>query len=150
MFSFQNIKEIGNTMVGSIVMMHFARFSGYLNYFNSDFNPWIIVGNRIQQSSQRHWSKSVLMAGSKLGFLELSRVNLGSNLTRIIKYVGFDVETWKMLFWDDFDQLWLMVNPWLTKGILVNLAWNGVLSATIPKQVTPRQSKCFRSPMEES
>ena len=34
-----------------------------------------------------------------------------------------------MLFLDDFDQLWLLVNLGLTTGILVNLTWNGILSA---------------------
>ena len=45
MSSFQNTKEIGNSMVESKVMAlgsmltRFARFSGYLNCFNSDFDP---------------------------------------------------------------------------------------------------------------
>ena len=45
MSSFQNTKEIGNPTVRSkvmalgIVLTRFAQFSGYLNYFNFDFNP---------------------------------------------------------------------------------------------------------------
>jgi len=45
MSSLQKTKEIENPTVGSKVMalesilMRFARFSRYLNYFNSDFDP---------------------------------------------------------------------------------------------------------------
>ena len=54
MSSFQNTKEIGNSTVESKVMAlgsmltRFAWFSGYLNCFNSDFDPWIVVGKGIQ------------------------------------------------------------------------------------------------------
>ena len=39
----------------------------------------------------------------------------------------------KMLFWDDFDRFWLLVDPRLTRVILLNLSWNGTLSALMPK-----------------
>jgi len=53
MSSFQNTKEIENRTVGSKVMTSgsmltcFVQFSGYLNRFNSDFDPWIVVGKGI-------------------------------------------------------------------------------------------------------
>ena len=89
MSSFQKTKEIKFPMVRSKVMtlgsvlMHFWRFSQYLNHFNSDFNPWIVVGMRIWLSLQWHWFQLVLIAGSKLGFLgpikSQLRVKLGQN-----------------------------------------------------------------------
>ena len=89
MSSFQNTKEIKIPTFGSkfmilrSVLMHFWRFSQYLNHFNSDFNPWIVVGMRIWLSLQWHWFQLVLMAGSKLGFLgpikSQLRVKLGQN-----------------------------------------------------------------------
>ena len=42
------------------------------------------------------------------------------------------------------------VNLRLTKGILVNLTWNGTLSASMPEWVVPRQLRCFCSPLEKS
>ena len=54
MSSFHNTKENEISMVRSKVMasgselMCFARFFGHLNRFNSDFNPWIVVGKGIQ------------------------------------------------------------------------------------------------------
>ena len=50
MSSFQKTKEIKIIMVGSKVLTSesvlkcFSRFSQYLNRFNSDFDPWIVVG----------------------------------------------------------------------------------------------------------
>ena len=49
MSSFHNTKEFDISIVGSKVMAlgseltHFAWFSRYLNRFNSDFDPWIVV-----------------------------------------------------------------------------------------------------------
>jgi len=54
MSSFQNTKANEILTVRSKVMalesklMRFARFSRYLNHFNSDFNPWIVVWKGIQ------------------------------------------------------------------------------------------------------
>jgi len=45
--------------------------------------------------------------------------------------------------------IWLSVNLGLTRGILVNLTWNSISSALISEGVAPRQSKCFRSPLEK-
>jgi len=53
MSSFQNTKEIENPTVGSNVMAsgsvptRFIQFSEYLNYFNFDFNPLIVIGKGI-------------------------------------------------------------------------------------------------------
>jgi len=54
-----------------------------------------------------------------------------------------------MLFWNDFDQLRLLVNLGLTRGILVNLTSNGTSSALMPERVVPHQSRYFRGSMEE-
>ena len=51
-------------------------------------------------------------------------VKLGQSLlklTKISNKLKFDVKSWKMMFWGGFDKLWLLVNPRLTKGTLVNL-----------------------------
>ena len=54
MFSFQNTKDIAILIVRSQVMalgselMHFARFPKYLNFFNSNFKPRIVIGKDIQ------------------------------------------------------------------------------------------------------
>ena len=68
---------------------------------------------------------------------------------RVFGALEFDVETYKMSFWDDFDQFWLLVNLGLTMSILVNLTWNGTLSALMLERITPHQSRCFRNPMEK-
>ena len=67
MSSFQKTKYIKIKMVGSKVMtlgsvlMCISQFSKYLNRFNSDFSPWIVIGMGIWLSSQWHWSQLVLM-----------------------------------------------------------------------------------------
>ena len=91
MSSFQNTKEIENITVGSNIMAsrnELTRqtwFSRYLNRFNSDFDPWIVVGKGIWSSLQWHWYKPILNVGSKLEFLVPLRVNLESNLVKIDK-----------------------------------------------------------------
>ena len=91
MSNFQNTKKIGNPMVGSKVMgsrsmlMCFARFFEYLHCFNSYFDPWIVVGKGIWQSSQWHWSQSILTVKSKLMFLVPLGVSVKSNLVKLDK-----------------------------------------------------------------
>ena len=54
MYSFQKSKGIENPTVKSNVMAsrseltRLARFSRYLNHFNFDFSPWIVIGKGIQ------------------------------------------------------------------------------------------------------
>ena len=75
MSNFQKTKEIKIPTVGSKVMtlgsilMRFSQFSQFLNCFNFNFDPWIVVGMRIWLSSQWHWSQPILVTGSRLGFL---------------------------------------------------------------------------------
>ena len=64
----------------------------------------------------------------KIRFLGTSgsqpQVKLGQSLlklTKISNKLKFDVKSWKMMFWGGFEQLGLLVNPGLTRGILVNL-----------------------------
>ena len=52
-------------------------------------------------------------------FWESNSGQTWSKLTKIFDNLRFDVKTWKMLFWDGFDQFLPLVNPGLTKGILV-------------------------------
>ena len=60
MSSFHNTKEIKIQKIGSKVMisrsvlLRFSWVSQYLNCFNFDFDPWIVVRLRIWQSSQWH------------------------------------------------------------------------------------------------
>ena len=76
MFSFQKIKEIEIPMVGlkvtasGSVLTCSTWFWRYLNHFNSDFDPRIVVGKGNR---------------SKLGFLVPLRVNLMSNLVKVNK-----------------------------------------------------------------
>jgi len=62
MSSFQKAKEIkiptveSKVMTSGSVLMRFSRFAQYLNWFNFDFDPWIVVGIRILLSSQWNWS----------------------------------------------------------------------------------------------
>ena len=65
------------------------------------------------------------MTKSKLGFLGPVENQLQVNLVKVAKIsekLGFDVKLWKVLFYEGFDFVWPLVNPWLTKGILVILA----------------------------
>ena len=71
-----------------------------------------------------------------------------SKLPIFSKELGFDIKPWKMLFYDDFDLVWPLVNPGLTKGILVILAKKGTLGALMFKRVAPRHSRCPHGPME--
>ena len=45
-----------------------------------------------------------------------------SKLLKISEELGFDIKPWKMLFSEDFDLVWPLVNPRLTRGILIILA----------------------------
>ena len=72
----------------------------------------------------------------KIRVLVPPRVNIRSNLTKIFEELGFDVKAWKMSFGEDSDLVWILVNPRLTRGILVNLTRKGTLSAPMPEQVT--------------
>ena len=87
----------------------------------------------------------------KIRFFGCSQVStLGqswSKLTKISDNLKFDIKTWRMLFWDDFDQFWPLVNPGMIRGILVNLTWKGILSAPMSKQVVPCQFRWSHDPL---
>ena len=53
-----------------------------------------------------------------------------------------------MLFCEDFNLVWTLVNPGLTRGILIILAKKGILSTPMFKRVMPRHYICSRDPME--
>ena len=72
-----------------------------------------------------------------------------SKLLKISKEFGFDVKLWKVLFCKDFDLVWPLVNPGLTRGILVILAEKGTLSTPTFEQVAPCHYMCSCDPMEK-
>ena len=53
-----------------------------------------------------------------------------------------------MLFYEDFDIVWPLVNLGLTWGTLVILAEKDTLSASVFEQVAPHHYICYRDPME--
>ena len=140
MSSFKKTKEIKIPIVQSKIMTsgnmltRFSRFSQYLNCFNSDFDPWIVVGMRIWLSSQWHWIQPVLTTRSILGFLgpirSQLRVKFGqtwSKFLKISKELEFDIKPWKMLFCEDFDLVWPLLgglfwmpsHMWFVWGIIL-------------------------------
>ena len=159
MSSFQKVKEIKNPTIGSKVMTsgsmltRFSQLSQYLNRFNSDFDPWIVVRMRIWLSLQCHLFQLILMTRSKLGFLgPIEIVNPESNLVKFAKILR-EARVWyktikNVVLWGDFDLVWPLVNSGLTKGILVILAKKCTLSAPMSEQVAPRHYICSHDPME--
>ena len=91
MSSFHKTEEIkiptfgSNVMTLGSVLMCFSQFSQSLNRFNSDFDPWIVIGIRILLSSQKHWSQLVLMTESRLGFLGPTESTLGQTWPNFLK-----------------------------------------------------------------
>ena len=106
-------------MVGSKVMtlesmlMCFSRFSQYLNCFNSDFDPWIVIWMRIWLYLQMHWSQPVLTTGLKLRFLGPTRSQLRVKLAKNLRGTQVWYKTMKNVvlwgFWpcSTFDQTWV-------------------------------------------
>ena len=162
MCSFWKAKELGNPMVGSKVMalgnelVHFAQFSRYLNRFDSDFNPWVVVGKGIQYSLQWHWSQLVLMVGSKLGFFMLSMANFGTNLIKIGQSWRKPPNSTSLTKKHEkccFEVVLTNFDLWSTLG------WLGAFCSIWPKRHfeysdarmgVPCQSRCFHSPLEKS
>ena len=62
-----------------------------------------------------------------------------SKLLKISEKLGFDIKPWKMLFFEDIDLVWPLVNPGLTKGILAKKA---TLSTLMVERVVPRHYIC--------
>ena len=121
---FIKLKKLKIQRLGSM-LMHFSQFSQYLNRFNFYFNTWIIVGMRIWLSSLWHWFQSILASRSKLVFLDPPKIDSESNLVKVAKNLrGAQVryKTMKNVVLWDFNLVWPLVNPRLTKGILVILA----------------------------
>ena len=89
MSSFHKAKELKNPTIGSKVMtsgrvlISFSQFSQHLNCFNSNFDPWIVVGMRIWLYSQWHWFKLIWWMGQNQSFWGPSRVNSLSNLVKV-------------------------------------------------------------------
>ena len=88
----------------------------------------------------------VLTTRSILGFLgpigSQLRVKFGqtwSKFLKISKELEFDIKPWKMLFFEDIDLVWPLVNPGLTKGILAEKA---TLSTLMFERVVPRHYIC--------
>ena len=142
-------------MTSGSVLMRFSWFSQYLNRFNSNFDSWTIVGMRIWLYSQWNWSQTILKARSKLGFprpvesqLRVKPSKTWPKLPKISERLEFDEKLWKVIFWGDFDLVWLSSNLGLTRGILVILVEKGTLSASVFEQVAPHHSRCSHSPME--
>ena len=158
MSSFHKAKEIKNPTVGSKVMTsgsaltHFSQFSQYLNHFNSDFDPWIVIGMIIWLYSQWHWFQLFFTDGSKLEFLGPTRVNSLSNLVKVAEnlqgaWVWY--KTMKNVVFLRILTFFLpLVNPGLTTSILVILAEKGTLGAPMFEWVAPRHSGCPHGPME--
>ena len=132
-----------------------SRFLWYLGCSNSDFDLWIVFGTRIRWSSQWHWFQPVLAARSKFGFLGPPKIHFGSNL------VKHGQNCWKSLRNSSlmknyekhcFAKVWTFFesqsNLGLTKGILVISAEKCTPGAPVPKQVTPRRSRCSHRPLE--
>ena len=69
-------------------------------------------------------------------------------LPKISEKFEFDVKLWKVLFCEGFDLIWPLVNPRLTRCILVILAEKCTLGAPVSKRVAPHHSECPRSPMK--
>ena len=96
-----------------------SQFSWYLDCFNSDFEPWIVIQMGIEQSSQWHWFQPISVAESKLGFLGLPEIDFGSNLVKVVK------KLWKAQVWsktmrkkncESLDHVWPSVKPRADQG----------------------------------
>ena len=55
-------------------------------------------------------------------YQELTPDQTWSNLPKFFEKLGYDVKLWKVMFWGDFDIVWLSANLGFTKGVLVILA----------------------------
>ena len=124
-------------MTTGSVLTCFSWFSQYLNHFNSDFDPWIVVGIII-------W-----WPNHDKGFWGISWVNYRSNLVKIAKNL-WGARVWyktteKVVFVRIFYLVWPSVNLGLTKGILVE---KGTLSFPVSKWVMPCHYICTRDPVE--
>ena len=73
-----------------------------------------------------------------------------SKLLKISEEIRFDIKPWKMLFCEDFDLVWPLVNPRLTMGILVILAGKGTLSVLLFEWVAPWHYICSCDPKREN
>ena len=71
-----------------------------------------------------------------------------SKLLKISEELGFDIKPWKILFGENFDLVWPLVNPRFTKSILVILAEKDTLRALVFERVALRHYICSHNPMK--
>ena len=112
---------------------------------NSRWNENLIIFTMALVSTRSNcWIKIRVSRGHQ----ESTLGQTWSNLLKIFEEVGFDIKSWKMLFCEYFNIVWPLVNPGLTRGILVILAKKGTLSAPVSKRVAPLHYICSYNPME--
>ena len=161
MSSFQKTKEIKIIMVGSKVLTSesvlkcFSRFSQYLNRFNSDFDPWIVVGMIIWfiftiafVSTRYDGLIKIRISGARW---ESTPCQIWLNLVKVAKSLR-EAQVWyktikSVVLWGFWRYL-TFSQPRVDQGILVILAEKGTLSASMSERVALCHSRCSCGPKE--
>ena len=100
----------------------------------------IIFVMELVSTSSHGWIKIIVFGAHQ----ESTLGQTWTKLPKIFDELGFEIKPWKMIF----NIVWPLVNPGLTRGILVILAEKGTLGALMSEQVVPCHFGCLCSPME--